>query len=67
MEIGDRVTLAAKTGLSKSVKKDGAVIFGYPAMDHREYLKSHAVFRNLPELRERVNELEKKVLNLPAN
>ena len=67
VEIGDRVTLAAKTGLSKSVKKDGAVIFGYPAMDHREYLKSHAVFRNLPELRERVNELEKKVLNLPAN
>lgn len=65
--IGNQVTLAAKTGLSKSVKKDGSVKFGYPAMDHREYLKSHAIFRNLPELRERVNELEKKVLNLPAN
>ena len=67
VEIGNRVTLAAKTGLAKSIKKDGAVIFGYPAMDHKAYLKSHAVFRNLPELRERVNELEKKVLNLPAN
>lgn len=67
VEIGNRITLAAKTGLSKSVKKEGAIKFGYPAMDHREYLKSHAIFRNLPELRERVNELEKKVLNLPAN
>jgi len=67
IEIADRVTLAAKTGLAKSVKKEGAVKFGYPAMDHKAYLKSHAVFRNLPELRERVNELEKKVLNLPAN
>ena len=67
VEIGNRVTLAAKTGLAKSVKKDGSVKFGYPAMDHKEYLKSHAIFRNLPELRERVNELEKKVLNLPAN
>ena len=67
VEIGDKVTLAAKTGLSKSVKKEGSVIFGYPAMDHRAYLKSHAVFRNLPELQERVNDLEKKVLNLPAN
>lgn len=67
IEIADRVTLAAKTGLSNSVKKEGSVKFGYPAMDHREYLKSHAIFRNLPELRERINELEKKVLNLPAN
>jgi UDP-3-O-[3-hydroxymyristoyl] glucosamine N-acyltransferase len=67
IEIGDRVTLAAKTGLAKSVKKEGSVKFGYPAMDHKEYLKCHAVFRNLPELRERVNDLEKKVLNLPAN
>ena len=67
VEIGDRVTLAAKTGLAKSVKKEGSVKFGYPAMDHKEYLKCHAIFRNLPELRERVNELEKKVLNLPAN
>lgn len=67
LEIADRVTLAAKTGLSKSVKKEGSIKFGYPAMDHRDYLKSHAIFRNLPELRERVNELEKKVVNLPAN
>ena len=67
IEVADQVTLAAKTGLSKSVKQEGAVIFGYPAMDHKAYLKCHAVFRNLPELRERVNELEKKVLNLPAN
>ncbi|NJN25539.1 MAG: UDP-3-O-(3-hydroxymyristoyl)glucosamine N-acyltransferase [Cyclobacteriaceae bacterium] len=60
IEIGDRVTLAAKTGLAKSVKKEGAVKFGYPAMDHKDYLKCHAVFRNLPELRDRLNELEKK-------
>ncbi len=67
IEIGNRVTLAAKTGLAKSIKKEGSVKFGYPAMDHKDYLKCHAVFRNLPELRERVNDLEKKVLNLPAN
>jgi UDP-3-O-[3-hydroxymyristoyl] glucosamine N-acyltransferase len=60
IEIADRVTLAAKTGLSNSVKEPGAVIFGYPAMDHRKYLRCHAVFRNLPELREKVHDLEKK-------
>ena len=60
VEIADKVTLAAKAGLSRSVKKEGEVVFGYPAMNHKAYLKSHAVFRNLPELQKRVNDLEKK-------
>ena len=60
IEIADRVTLAAKTGLARSIKKPGSVIFGYPAMDHKQYLRCHAVFRNLPELREKVHDLEKK-------
>lgn len=60
LEVADRVTFASKTGLSKSVKKADSVKFGYPAMDHRDYLRSHAIFRNLPELSKRVQELEKK-------
>ena len=64
LEIADHVTLAAKTGLSKSVKKPGTMKFGYPAQDYKEYLRCHAVFRNLPELRERVKQLEEKILNL---
>ena len=58
--VADRVTFAAKTGLSKSVREPGSTKFGTPAMDHRDYLRSHAVFKNLPELSKRVQELEKK-------
>jgi UDP-3-O-[3-hydroxymyristoyl] glucosamine N-acyltransferase len=60
LEIADKVTLAAKTGLSRSVKEPGSVIFGYPAMDHKKYLRCNAVFRNLPELSQKVHDLEKK-------
>ncbi|MDZ7607860.1 MAG: UDP-3-O-(3-hydroxymyristoyl)glucosamine N-acyltransferase [Cyclobacteriaceae bacterium] len=67
IDIADKVTLAAKTGLGKSIKKPGSVIFGYPGLEHKLYLKCNAVFRNLPELQQRVNDLEKKLLNLPAN
>lgn len=67
VEIADRVTLAAKTGVSKSIKKEGSVKWGVPAMDHRDHVKSSIIFRELPELSKRVNDLEKKVLNLPAN
>lgn len=67
LEIADRTTLAAKTGLSKSIKKPDTIKFGYPALDHKEYMKSFALFKKLPELQERINELEKKVLNLQAD
>jgi UDP-3-O-[3-hydroxymyristoyl] glucosamine N-acyltransferase len=67
VEIADRVTLAAKTGVSKSIANEGAVKWGTPAMDHRDHMKSSVIFRNLPDLLKRVNELEKKILNLPAN
>jgi UDP-3-O-[3-hydroxymyristoyl] glucosamine N-acyltransferase len=60
IEIADGVTLAAKTGLARSVKKPGSVIFGNPGMDHKRYLRCHAVFRNLPELSQKVHDLEKK-------
>jgi UDP-3-O-[3-hydroxymyristoyl] glucosamine N-acyltransferase len=60
IKIGDQSIIAAKSGVSKSFPKTGSVVFGYPAMDKAQYVKSFAIFRNLPELREKVMELEKK-------
>jgi len=60
LEVADRVTLAAKTGISKSIRQSDSYKFGFVAMDHKAYLRSHAVFKNLPELSKRVQELEKK-------
>jgi len=64
LEIADKVTIAAQTGLTKSVKEPGSIKLGSPAMDHKEYLRCHAVFRNLPDLAVRVKQLEEKILNL---
>lgn len=67
IEIADRVTLGGQAGATKSIKEEGAIKFGTPAVDRRDFVLSQAIMRNLPELRERVKELEKKILNLPAN
>jgi UDP-3-O-[3-hydroxymyristoyl] glucosamine N-acyltransferase len=67
IEIADHVTIGAKAGVTKSIKKEGSVKWGVPAMNHKDHIKSTIIFRKLPELSERVNELEKKILNLPAN
>ncbi|MCX8057569.1 MAG: UDP-3-O-(3-hydroxymyristoyl)glucosamine N-acyltransferase [Ignavibacteria bacterium] len=61
--VEDDVVVMAKTGVSHSLKK-GKVYFGYPVMEVREAFKLHALYKNLPELREKIFELDKKLNEL---
>ena len=58
--IGDRVRATAQTGIPSSVEP-GAFISGYPAIDNRDWLKSSAVFRHLPELRRQLKSLQSRL------
>ena len=63
LTIGTGVVATAQTGIPNSVEA-GAFISGYPAIDNRDWLKSSAVFRKLPELRKAVAELQKRLDDL---
>ena len=63
VQLGNRVLATAQTGIPNSVD-DGAYVSGYPAIDHAEWLKSSAVFRQLPALRKRVATLEQRIAEL---
>ena len=63
IRIGKGVVATAQTGVPNSVEP-GTVISGYPAIPNREWLKSSAVFRQLPELRKRVADLEERLKEL---
>ena len=60
LKLANKTTVAAVSGLSKSVKKEGEVLFGFMAYDMKKFLSSYAVFKNLPDINKRLNELEKK-------
>ena len=60
IKIANRTTLAAKSAIPKSIKKEGETLFGYIAFDLKKFLSSYAVFKNLPDINKRLNELEKK-------
>ncbi|GHB42460.1 UDP-3-O-(3-hydroxymyristoyl)glucosamine N-acyltransferase [Mongoliitalea lutea] len=60
IKIADNTTIGAKTGISKNITNKGQTLFGFVAMDLKDFLKSYAIFRNLPQIQQRIKELEKK-------
>ena len=63
IRIGRGVVATAQTGIPNSVDA-GQVVSGYPAIPNRDWLKSSAVFRQLPALRKRVADLEQRIAEL---
>ncbi len=61
--IANNTSLGAKAGISKSVSGEGERLLGYPAIDIKDYFRSYAIFKKLPDLNYRLLELEKKVNN----
>jgi UDP-3-O-[3-hydroxymyristoyl] glucosamine N-acyltransferase len=64
IEIADGVQVGGMSGLSKTVKKKGAQMRGVPARDFREQLKLEALAIRLPEIFQRIKELEDLVNDL---
>ncbi len=62
--IADGVKIAAQSGVPKSVKQENLVIQGSPALDFTHFQRCYVVFKNLPDLRNQVIDLEKKVAAL---
>jgi UDP-3-O-[3-hydroxymyristoyl] glucosamine N-acyltransferase len=65
LTIGRGAIAVGQSGVTNSVAP-GAMVSGYPAIDSREWRRSSAVFRRLPELKRRVEELEAQVQALLA-
>ena len=60
VHIGDGSIITAQTGVMSDVPAK-AVLFGSPGRPHREAFKLQALFSRLPELFDKVKELEKKL------
>jgi UDP-3-O-[3-hydroxymyristoyl] glucosamine N-acyltransferase len=61
--VGDEAILGAQSGVNHDVPK-GKFVFGYPAQEHKEAMKTHANIRRLPYLNERIRKLEKRLNDL---
>ena len=66
IQIADGAKINAQSGVSKSLKTPYAAVTGSPAYDYTSALRSQAVFRNLPEMEKRLQELEELIKQLLA-
>ncbi|GMU58455.1 MAG: UDP-3-O-acylglucosamine N-acyltransferase [Myxococcaceae bacterium] len=60
LRIGDLAKVGAQAGVMHDVD-DGATVLGAPAMPHKDFLRSAAVFARLPELSKELRELKKRL------
>ena len=66
IQIADGSKINAQSGVSKSLKAPNSTVTGSPAADYTSALRSQAVFRNLPEMEKRLQQLEELVKQLMA-
>ncbi len=66
IHLADGTKINAQSGISKSVDKPGVTLNGSPAFEYKSSLKSQAIFRNLPELQQRLQKMEDTIQELTA-
>lgn len=60
INIGNRVKIGAQSGIMSDIE-DGQSIIGSPAYGARNFMKSFAIIKKLPDLYTKIRELEKKL------
>jgi UDP-3-O-[3-hydroxymyristoyl] glucosamine N-acyltransferase len=62
LKIADGTKIGAQSGIPGDVRKENSILLGYPAMDHREFLRCAVLYRKLPEMKAKIDDLEKQIL-----
>lgn len=62
IRLANKTMIGAQSGIMKTVKEEGTAWFGSPAIEYANQMKSIVVYRKLPELQKRIQDLEKQIL-----
>lgn len=64
--VGDRTYAGAQSGIpgGRMIKNGNCTVMGYPAIEQKNFARSAAVYKNLPELVAQINELKKEIEEL---
>ncbi len=64
LKIADNVKIGAQSGVTNNINKVGDVVLGSPALNIHNKRRAVAIYRNLPELLRKINNLESEIKKL---
>jgi UDP-3-O-[3-hydroxymyristoyl] glucosamine N-acyltransferase len=64
LKIADGTKIGAQGGVLGDIKEENTVILGSPAIELKQYLRSSVVFKKLPEMKVKIDSLEKEIESL---
>lgn len=64
IRIADGTKIGAQGGVISNIKEENTIIQGSPAIDIKQFMKSSVIFKRLPELKVKVDSLEKDIESL---
>ncbi|MEQ8703096.1 MAG: UDP-3-O-(3-hydroxymyristoyl)glucosamine N-acyltransferase [Phaeodactylibacter sp.] len=64
VEIADGSQIQAQSGIAGHIKEPNQAWFGSPIMPYRDFIRSHSVFKKLPELYKTISRLERELESL---
>jgi len=64
IKIADGTKIGAQAGILSSIKQENTAIIGTPAIEIRQFMKASIIFKRLPELKVKVDSLEKEMESL---
>ncbi len=67
ISIPDDTQIQAQSGVMSVSQEKGQKLFGSPAIAYHDYLRSYVLFKKLPELESRLQELEKSLIQNKTN
>ncbi len=64
--VGDRVYVGAQSGVhgNRMIRKGDCTVMGYPAIEHQNFARSTVAYKNLPEMVDQLNKLQREVEEL---
>ena len=64
LKIANGSKIGAQAGILGDIKDENTTILGSPAIDYKQFLKSSVIFKKLPDLKMKIDNLEKEVESL---
>ena len=64
IKIADNTKIGAQAGILGDIKEENTIILGSPAFDYKQYIKSSVIFKKLPDMRTKIDALEKELESL---